>query len=61
MNINAKFSDLHVLSYNKSALNNDSLRSIKAVGSLEFIFSIFISVGRQLRSFQKCVILKYKK
>lgn len=44
MNINAKFSDLHVLSYNKSALNNDTLRSIKAV-----------------RSFQKCVILKYKK
>lgn len=37
MNINAKFSDLHVLSYNKSALNNDTLRSIKAVGSLEFI------------------------
>lgn len=34
---NAKFSDLHVLSYNKSALNNDTLRSIKAVGSLEFI------------------------
>lgn len=37
MNINAKFSDLHVLSYNKSALNNDTLRSIKAVGILEFI------------------------
>lgn len=35
--LNAKFSDLHVLSYNKSALNNDTLRSIKAVGSLEFI------------------------
>lgn len=31
MNIKAKFSDLHVLNYNKSALNNDTLRSTKAV------------------------------
>lgn len=37
MNINVKFFDLYVLSYNKFVLNNDFLRSIKVVGSLEFI------------------------
>lgn len=37
MNINVKFFDLYVLSYNKFVLNNDILRSIKVVGSLEFI------------------------
>lgn len=37
MNINVKFFDLYVVSYNKFVLNNDILRSIKVVGSLEFI------------------------
>lgn len=37
MNINVKFFDLYVLSYNKFVLNNDILRSIKVVWSLEFI------------------------
>lgn len=31
MNINVKFFDLYVLSYNKFVLNNDILRSIKVV------------------------------